>query len=210
MPRSPELPVLTSRGDLAQHVLVQITFGIAIRHRHAVDHVDDFGQQGWGRDGKASVFHVVRIGRTVHSECPQEREDMFGQNVEHLLRLKVFEPRPAEVVVISLPGIFALWEDAILHRLLGTVGLVLFKRMQIIETLDEQQISNLLHDLKWIRNAARPEGVPNLVDFAAYLAVDQLRNSQLPIGGHCLKGCCEPMRIVTKEVSVGGVTCRNL
>ncbi len=42
--RGTELPVLTGGGDLGQHVLVDITFGIALLHRHVVEHVHHLHQ----------------------------------------------------------------------------------------------------------------------------------------------------------------------
>ncbi len=92
MPRRAELSVLTRRGDFSKHVLVQVPFGIAIVHRHRVDHVNDFGQQRRGRDREPSVFHVVGIGRIIATERSQERKDMFGHDVEHFFGIEVLEP----------------------------------------------------------------------------------------------------------------------
>lgn len=44
VPGRTELAVLSRRGDLAQHVFVQVAFGVPLFHRHRVDHVHDLGQ----------------------------------------------------------------------------------------------------------------------------------------------------------------------
>ena len=92
MSRRSELAVLTCRCDLAQHVLVQVPFGIAPVHRNTVDHVDDSCQQRGGRDRESSVFHVVGIGRIIATERSQEWEDVFGHDIEHLFGFEVLEP----------------------------------------------------------------------------------------------------------------------
>ena len=43
--RRAELAVLTGAGDLGEHVLVQVALGVALLHRHLVDHIDDLRQQ---------------------------------------------------------------------------------------------------------------------------------------------------------------------
>ena len=45
VPRRAELAVLTGGRDLGEHVLVQVALGVALLHRHLVDHVDDLRQQ---------------------------------------------------------------------------------------------------------------------------------------------------------------------
>ena len=44
-------------------------------------------------------------------------------------------------------------------------GLVLPERVQLVEPLDEEQISQLLDDRKRVGNPAGPHRVPNAVDF---------------------------------------------
>ena len=43
--RRAELPVLTGSRDLAEHVLVHVAFGVAVRHRNVRDEVDDLREQ---------------------------------------------------------------------------------------------------------------------------------------------------------------------
>ena len=70
---------------------------------------------------------------------------MFGNHFEHFLWLEMFEPRPSQIVVRPFPRVLPLRKDPILDRLLGTVGFVFFEGMQVIESLEEQQIGDLLH-----------------------------------------------------------------
>ena len=43
--RRAELAVLPGGSDLGEHVLVEVALGVALLHRHLVDHVDDFGEK---------------------------------------------------------------------------------------------------------------------------------------------------------------------
>lgn len=46
------------------------------------------------------------------------------------------------------------------------VGLVFFERVQVVEPAQEEQVGDLLDHLDGVGDAAGPEGVPDLVDFA--------------------------------------------
>jgi hypothetical protein len=43
--RRAELAVLAGAGNLAQHVFVEVALGVAVLHRHMVEHVHHLGQQ---------------------------------------------------------------------------------------------------------------------------------------------------------------------
>ncbi len=118
------------------------------------------------RDREPRVLHVVRVGRAVATERPQEREDVSVDDREHLVRREVLEPRPAHVLVGAPLLVFALWEDPALHRLLESRGLVLLQDLQVVQPAQEEQVGDLLDHLKRVGDATRPEGVPDLVDLA--------------------------------------------
>jgi hypothetical protein len=42
--------------------------------------------------------------------------------------------------------------------------LLFFKRMQVIQPLNKQQVGDLFNHRKRVANAARPEGIPNLIN----------------------------------------------
>ena len=84
--RGAELAVLPGAGDLAEHVFVEVALGVAVLHRHAVDHVHDLGEQRGRGDGEARVLHVVRVGGVVAAERAEEGEDVFVHDLEHFLR----------------------------------------------------------------------------------------------------------------------------
>jgi hypothetical protein len=88
----------------------------------------------------------------------------------HLRRREVLEPRPAEVVVRPALGVLARRKDAALDRLLEPGGLVFFERVQVVEPLEEEQVSDLLDDLQLVGDAAGSEGVPDAVDLVADVA----------------------------------------
>jgi hypothetical protein len=80
--RGAELTVLPGAGDLPEHVFVKVALGVAVFHRHTVNHVHDFGQQRGRGNGEARVLHVVRVGRAVAAHFAQEREHMFAHHAE--------------------------------------------------------------------------------------------------------------------------------
>ena len=79
--RRAELAVLPGAGDLAEHVFVEVALGVAILHRHLVEHVHDFGEQRGRGDGEARVLHVMRVGGVVAAERAQEREDVLDRRL---------------------------------------------------------------------------------------------------------------------------------
>jgi len=49
-------------------------------------------------------------------------------------------------------------------------GLVFFQGVQVVQAAQEEQIGDLLNHLNGVGNAARPKGVPNLVNLAFEVA----------------------------------------
>ena len=76
-----ELPVLTGGRDLREHVLVQVALGVALLHRHLVDHIDDLRQQSRRGNRETRVFHVMRVGRLVAAQCSKERKHMLANQL---------------------------------------------------------------------------------------------------------------------------------
>lgn len=72
--RRAELPVLTRRGDLAQHVFVEVALGVAVLHGDVIDEIDDLGQQRWCGDGEAGVLHVRCVSAVRTTQAVQEGE----------------------------------------------------------------------------------------------------------------------------------------
>ena len=57
-----ELPVLPGGGDLAEHVLVEITLGVAVGHVDVVELVDHVGQHPSRGHHEEGVLHVMGVG----------------------------------------------------------------------------------------------------------------------------------------------------
>jgi hypothetical protein len=57
-----------------------------------------------------------------------------------------------------------LGEDGPLHGRLEPRGLVLFERVQVVETTEEEEIRDLLDHLEWIGNTTCPKSIPNLIN----------------------------------------------
>ena len=171
--RGPELAVLPGRGDLAEHVLVEIPLGVPVFHGDVVQQVHHLGQERRGGDCEAGVLHVMGIGGVVTPQCSEERKDMLPYHREHLRRSEVLEPGPAEVLIGARGAgvvVITFREDPPLQWPLQPVGLVLFQGMQVVETPEKEKIGYLLHDFKRIGNAAGPERVPDAVNLIADVA----------------------------------------
>jgi hypothetical protein len=143
----PELPVLPRRGDLAQHVLVDVALGIAVLHGHGVQQVHHLRQQPRRRDGEAGVLHVLRVGGVVAAQRAQKRKDVLRDHGVHVRRSEVLEARPAEVVVRPVPGVRAFGKHTARHRLTQLGGLALLQRVQLVQPLQKEQIGDLFDDL---------------------------------------------------------------
>ncbi len=66
--RRAELAVLSGGRNFRQHVLVQVALGVALLHRHLIDHVDDFGQQSRRGNREARVLHMMRISGLIAAQ----------------------------------------------------------------------------------------------------------------------------------------------
>ena len=89
---------------------------------------------------------------------------MLVDDREHLARLERLEARPAQVVIRTAALVLPFREDASLHFDLELGGLPLLDRVEFIETLDEQKVSDLFDHGERVRHAARPEIVPDAID----------------------------------------------
>ena len=172
MARRAKLAVLTGAGDLGEHVLVQVALGVALLHRHLVDHIDDLRQQAgvWNRE--ARVFHVMRVGRLVAAQSPQKRKHMLANHRVHVSRREMLEARPTIVRVGTRRPrmvVIAFRKQAALDGRLQPSSFQLFERLQLIQPLDEKQIGDLLDHFQRIGNPAGPKRIPDLIDLATNL-----------------------------------------
>src|SRR6185437_8336113 len=126
-------------------------------------------QQRGGGNGEARILHVRSVGRAVASQGPQEGKGMLADNGVHLARFKVLEVLPAQIVVRTLQLVLACRKYLPLNGLLQPQRFSFFKRLQLVEPLEEEQVGNLLDDFQRIRNAAGPELVPDGIDLTASL-----------------------------------------
>ena len=85
---------------------------------------------------------------------------MLADQIVQLPRLKILELGPAEIRVAAAFGIFAFGEEAPLDRRAQRLGLLLFERLEFVQTAQKEQVGDLLDHLKGISDAAGPECVP--------------------------------------------------
>lgn len=70
----------------------------------------------------------------------------------HFPRCDVLESRPPQILIRPIPRIFPFRKQSPFHRLLRTIGFVLFQSVQIIQPPQKQQLRDLLNDFQWIAN----------------------------------------------------------
>ena len=157
-------------GDLAEHVLVEVALGVTVGHVDVVELVDDVGQHASRGHHEERVLHVMGVCRSlVRVACLpdrlDEREHPIPHGLEHLLRRKLLETRPAQSVLVG-------GEHRLLDGVAGAGGLALLARVQLVQTLDEQQVGELLDDRERVRDAAGRHGLPDAVDLGLQLTGD--------------------------------------
>jgi len=85
--RRAELAVLTGARDLAEHVLVDVTLGVAVLHRHRVEQITTCEQRRSG-DGEARVLHVVAVGGLVAAQRAKEGKYVPADHGVHVAGAK--------------------------------------------------------------------------------------------------------------------------
>ena len=99
VPRRSELPVPAGRGDLAQHVLVQVALGIAVVHGMSLIRSTTADKQARFGDHKDRVGHRPgkRTGLRLSWRFLMNGKTFVPKRLEHLLGFEVLEPGPAEI-----------------------------------------------------------------------------------------------------------------
>ena len=98
---------------------------------------------------------------------------MLIHDLEHFLRFKILEPRPAQIIVGAPLRVIAFWKDAAFEFLEPQArGLVFLQRVQIVEALQKEQVGDLLDDFEGVGNAAGPEGIPEGINLIANVSGD--------------------------------------
>ncbi len=175
VPGRAELAVLAGAGDLGEEVFVEVALCIAILHGDRLDHIDYTAMKCWCRDREARALHVLR--RALAANLLQPRENVVVEPVPHLTGFKVLDAGPAQVGVwdeIARAALALLlpFRKNRLHALRADTlsGHLVFSGLDLVQPLQEQQVGDLLDDLQRVRNAARPERIPNFIDLVAQFA----------------------------------------
>lgn len=150
--RGTELAVLAGAGDLAQHVFVQVALGVAVGHVDVVELVNHVGQHPGRGHHEQGVLHVVAVGAAALASLADplaerfhERKDLVTHDLEQPLRRHFAEMRPAQMLL-------ALPEKARPRVFPGAAGLVFLALLDLVQALDEQQISELLDHRQGVGN----------------------------------------------------------
>ena len=106
---------------------------------------------------------AVRLPERFH-----EVEDPVAHGVEHVLRGEVLKARPAQAALLG-------GKDRLLDGFAETVSLALLEGVQLVESLDEEQVSELLDDSEGVGDATGPHSVPDLIHFGFQFASNHIK-----------------------------------
>ncbi|MEL7170103.1 MAG: hypothetical protein AAGN64_12225 [Bacteroidota bacterium] len=135
----------------------------AVVQVEAVRSLDGARQERGVGDHKDRALHMLRVGRARRVgvvPLPQgldEGEDLLLYGAQHRLGRELLEARPAEVLLVAS-------KERLEVERPGTLRLALAARLGVVEALDEEQGRELLDDGERVRDAARPERGPDLID----------------------------------------------
>src|SRR5437588_11474504 len=90
--------------------------------------------------GEAGTLHVLGVGGPVAAQSAQPGKDVLADDGIHVTWLEVLEVFPAVVLEATFLAVFSLGKEALLHWLLGLIGLQFLCSFLLIQTLEKQQI----------------------------------------------------------------------
>ena len=95
----------------------------------------------------------MRVGGLVAAQRSKERKHVLADHFVHVRRREILEARPAIVRVRTRRAgmvVVTLGKQAPLDGRLQARGFQLFERLQLVQPLDEEQVSDLLDDFQRI------------------------------------------------------------
>src|ERR1700679_214397 len=95
---------------------------------------------------------------------------MLADHHIQVARIGVLEAVPAVILKRTLLAVLTFGEEPLLHRLLFAIGLQFLGNFLLVQPLEKKQVGDLLNNLERIGDAARPEGIPDLIDLTANFA----------------------------------------
>ena len=176
MPGRAELAVDARLAQLVQQILIKIALVVIgiFRHQliHGIHAVHHARQHQRGRQLKNRIAHVLTIGTVLAlAQILDEREHQLLDHRVHPPGIKIPEHRPLQLPPID----FALADGdfACEHALVGQTQHGTLPGPQIvrgIQIVDEHQIGHLLDHIQGVRQSARPENLPQGVNFVSQFA----------------------------------------
>ena len=181
VPGRAELAVDACRGDLREQILIHVAAGIGgLEGGHllidAIHGRDDLVQHQRRGDFENGVAHVFGVGAfLITVQVLDKGEDPLLHGAVHLCRREVVEHAPFELAAVdsTVPDLHLLGEDARIGQTQHG-GLACAEVVGVIQIVNEHQIGHLLDHIQRIRQTARPENLPEAVDFASQFACNHV------------------------------------
>ena len=158
--RRAELAVCAALGDLAEQVFIDVAHDVLVVEVQAVQGVHDAHQHAGGGHEEKRVLHIASEGGVLPGVqlVFDEGEDAVGHVLEHGLRLEMAEFAPAAILMRAV-------EDGVDDLHVKGRGVGFLAKLVVVENLDEHEIGDLLDNREGIGHTARPEDVPDAVNF---------------------------------------------
>ena len=140
----------------AEQILVKIALHILVLrgNLHGIDRFAGFDEQARFVDLELGIRHLLGERAAAAAERLQEREDLFLDVLERVLRFQICPVRPAEFWIRKNRLTFLAPQPNVAFSIL----------FGFIEALEEKQKRKLLDRIERIGKTARPEFVPERVN----------------------------------------------
>ena len=173
MPRGAELSVVSSGGNLAQQVLIDIAHDILVVHVQRINITNDLRENPGCGNQKHRILHITaECSIFAFSDCLDEGEHISLDVDQHFTRLKVMEHVPAKISVLRFnKRIFIDHAHAVLKDLIGqwdaqNISIRLRLELVVVQQLHEHQVGYLFENRNRTGNASCPDGKPNGINLA--------------------------------------------
>ena len=168
--RCAELTVVSRCCHLPENILVGVAHRIAVVHIEVVDTLHYLRQRARTLNEEGGILHETTVGGILALvEVLDEYEHILAHDAEHRFGFLVLEHTPAQVVVGNIAvcvGIVphSFFERRVFHRHPEGICIRLLRALSIVEHFHEEQIRHLFQNRNGIRDASRPEGIPNTIN----------------------------------------------
>ena len=155
-----ELTVGTALRNLRKQILIHVAHDVLVVEVKAVQCINHTHKHPRRRHKEQGIFHI--LGESRVPACVKvfldERKHLFGHVPEHCLSFKVSELVPAADLMLIV-------KYRVNDRHIKSRRIRFLFQFIIVKYLNKHEICDLFNDSQRIRHTARPENIPDTVNF---------------------------------------------